>query len=130
MVIQRTRTGGRGPRSGSSRYTPKRKICSFCAEKVTCIDYKDSARLARYISDRAKIEPRRRTGTCARHQRALAAAIKRARFIGLLPYVTEHIRKMGNVAYAGPVKVMPKPEVAPESKVIAKAESPAETPAA
>ena len=118
MVIQRTRTGGRGPRSGSSRYTPKRKVCSFCAEKVTCIDYKDSARLARYISDRAKVEPRRRTGTCARHQRALATAIKRARFIALLPYVTEHIRKMGNVAMMAPVRAEAKPAVKPEEKPV------------
>ena len=74
---------------------PKRKFCSFCSDKVEVIDYKDPSKLRRYISDRGKIEPRRRTGTCAKHQRALAIAIKRARHLALLPYVPAHIRKTG-----------------------------------
>ena len=74
---------------------PKRKFCSFCSEKVEDIDYKDPSKLRRYISGRGKIEPRHRTGTCAKHQRALAVAIKKARHLALLPYVPAHIRKTG-----------------------------------
>ena len=73
---------------------PRRKVCPFCVSKATSIDYKDFTKLQSFISDRGKIQPRRRTGVCARHQRALAIAIKRARFIALLPYVPEHIYKM------------------------------------
>ena len=65
------------------------KVCAFCADKVETIDYKDVARLRRYLSERAKIVPRRVTGTCARHQRELTVAIKRARHIALLPYVAD-----------------------------------------
>jgi small subunit ribosomal protein S18 len=59
------------------------------------VDYKDVNRLRRYLSDRAKIEPRRKTGTCARHQRALSVALKRARYMALLPYTAQHIRLSG-----------------------------------
>ncbi len=83
------------------RYVPRRKVCSFCVDKVKEIDYKDSLQLRHYISDRGKIEPRRRTGTCAKHQRLLAAAIKRARHLALLPYVSAHVRKMGSVGLQG-----------------------------
>ena len=76
-----------------ARYIPKRKICSFCREKVETIDYKDPSKLRQYISDRGKIEPRRRTGTCAKHQRVLAVAVKRARHLALLPYVPAHTHK-------------------------------------
>jgi small subunit ribosomal protein S18 len=72
-------------------------VCEFCAEHIKVVDYKDVDRLRRYLSDRAKIEPRRKTGTCARHQRALAVALKRARYLGLLPYTAEHIRSSGLV---------------------------------
>ncbi len=68
---------------------PKKKVCAFCADKVESIDYKDTARLRRYVSERAKILPRRITGTCAKHQRQLTVAIKRARHIALLPYSAE-----------------------------------------
>ena len=68
---------------------PRRKVCAFCVDKVTEIDYKDVAKLRKYTSERAKILPRRVTGTCARHQRQLTAAIKRARVIALLPYVSD-----------------------------------------
>jgi small subunit ribosomal protein S18 len=61
-------------------------------DRVVEIDYKDVARLRRYLSERSKIEPRRKTGTCARHQRGLSAAIKRARHMALLPYVGPHAR--------------------------------------
>ena len=67
-------------------------VCTFCVDKVTYIDYKDIARLRRHLSERGKIEPRRKTGTCARHQRALAVSLKRARHVALLPYSPEHMR--------------------------------------
>ncbi len=67
----------------------RRKVCMFCADKITDIDYKDTARLRRFISERSKILPRRMTGVCAEHQRQLTVAVKRARQIALLPYVTE-----------------------------------------
>lgn len=78
-----------------TRYTPKRKVCAFCSDKVENIDYKDIAKIGQYISRRGKIGPRRKTGTCAKHQRALAVAVKRARYLALLPYIPEHIHKMG-----------------------------------
>ena len=67
----------------------KKKVCIFCQDKIDHIDYKDVARLRKCTSERAKILPRRITGTCAYHQRQLTVAIKRARQIALLPYVTE-----------------------------------------
>ena len=67
----------------------KKKVCQFCVDKVTDIDYKDVAKLRRYVSERAKILPRRITGTCAKHQRQLTIAIKRARHIALLPFSAE-----------------------------------------
>ena len=91
--------GGGGGRSGPGgrprsreRYIPRRKVCAFCVDKVEYIDYKDVPRLRRYLSERAKIEPRRKTGTCARHQRALSVALKRARHMALLPFVGPHSR--------------------------------------
>jgi small subunit ribosomal protein S18 len=84
------RDGGRGGRDFRSR----RKVCVFCVDKVKEIDYKDTSRLRRFISDRGKIEPRRKTGTCAKHQRRLSTALKRARFMALLPYTGEHIRSI------------------------------------
>ena len=67
----------------------RRKVCAFCVEKVECIDYKDVNKLNKFTSDRAKILPRRVTGTCAKHQRELTTAIKRARQIALLPYTSD-----------------------------------------
>ena len=67
----------------------RKKVCAFCVEKVNGIDYKDTAKLRRYLSERGKILPRRTTGTCAAHQRDLTTAIKRARQIALLPYVAD-----------------------------------------
>jgi small subunit ribosomal protein S18 len=77
------------------RYTSRRKVCFFCVEKVTTIDYKDVDALRRYLSDRGKIEPRRKTGTCAKHQRRLTIALKRARHLALLPYTADHLRPSG-----------------------------------
>ena len=71
------------------RRRPKRKVCSFCADKSTFIDYKDINRLRRFVTERGKILPRRVSGNCARHQRVLAVAIKRARELALLPYTGE-----------------------------------------
>ena len=82
-------------RQNRTKYVPKRKVCFFCVDNVKLIDYKDAGKLRRYISDRGKIEPRRKTGTCAKHQRALALAIKRARHLALLPFVPAHIYKTG-----------------------------------
>ena len=76
------RTNNRGKRS-------RRKVCAFCVDKVETVDYKDVAKLRRYLSERGKIVPRRVTGTCARHQRQLTVAIKRARHVALLPYVSD-----------------------------------------
>ena len=67
----------------------RKKVCVFCAEKVDVIDYKDVSRLRKFTSERAKILPRRVTGTCAEHQRELTIAIKRARQMALLPYVSD-----------------------------------------
>ncbi len=77
----------RRPRPRGRR--PRRKVCDFCAGKVPYIDYKDVNRLRRYITERGKISPRRTSGTCAKHQRQLAIAIKRARAIALLPYTAD-----------------------------------------
>ncbi|MBP7249227.1 MAG: 30S ribosomal protein S18 [Negativicutes bacterium] len=68
---------------------PKRKVCHFCADKVEHIDYKDANKLRRYTTERGKILPRRISGTCAKHQRQVTLAIKRARNIALLPFSTD-----------------------------------------
>ncbi len=83
------RSGG-GPRGRDFR--SRRKVCAFCVDHVREIDYKDVSRLRRYLSDRGKIEPRRKTGTCAKHQRRLSVALKNARYMALLPYTAAHIR--------------------------------------
>ena len=67
----------------------RKKVCVFCGEKNGTIDYKDTNKLKRYVSERGKILPRRITGNCAKHQRALTVAIKRARHIALMPYTCE-----------------------------------------
>ena len=77
------RNDRRGGRKG------RKKVCSFCVDKVDTIDYKDVAKLRRFISERAKILPRRVTGTCAHHQRELTVAIKRSRHIALLPFSSD-----------------------------------------
>ena len=67
----------------------RKKVCAFCVDKIEAIDYKDISRLRRFVSERAKIVPRRVTGTCARHQRELTVAIKRARYLALIPYTSD-----------------------------------------
>ena len=83
-----------GPRGGGRGrdFRSRRKVCAFCVDHVREIDYKDVGRLRRYISERAKIEPRRKTGTCAKHQRRLTVALKNARQMALLPYTAAQIR--------------------------------------
>lgn len=83
MADRPERDNRRGGRKG------RKKVCAFCVDKVETIDYKDIAKLRRYLSERAKILPRRVTGTCAYHQRALTVAIKRARHLALLPYTSD-----------------------------------------
>ena len=79
----------RGDRGDKRGRKGRKKVCSFCVDKVDVIDYKDIAKLRRFLSDRAKILPRRVTGSCAGHQRELTIAIKRARHLALLPFVSE-----------------------------------------
>jgi small subunit ribosomal protein S18 len=86
------RPGGRrdGPGGGGGKFRrPRRKVCAFCADKIDSVDYKNSAKLRRFVSDRGKIMPRRGTGNCAKHQRMVMHAIKRARQIALLPFTAE-----------------------------------------
>jgi small subunit ribosomal protein S18 len=79
-----------GDRRGGGRFRrPRRKVCAFCVDKITHIDYKEHGRLRNFVSDRGKILKSRQTGTCTKHQRALAGAIKRARHIALLPFVAD-----------------------------------------
>jgi small subunit ribosomal protein S18 len=82
MNMEMEQTSGR-------RYISRPKICQFCADKNITIDYKQVDILRRFVTEEGKIRPRRQTGTCARHQRELAGAIKRARHLALLPYVAE-----------------------------------------
>lgn len=84
------RRGGRGG-SGRGRFQ-RRRICAFCVDKIDKIDYKDVNTLRRFVSDHGQIDSRRRTGTCARHQRRVTEAVKRARYLALLPYTAEHVR--------------------------------------
>jgi small subunit ribosomal protein S18 len=81
MVTTRDRRGGYRRR--------KRKVCMFCVDKLDDVDYKDIPRLRKHTTERGKILPRRVTGCCAKHQRKLTTAIKRARYMALLPYTTD-----------------------------------------
>ncbi len=81
--------GGRDNRSGGRMRRARRKVCNFCVDKVNSIDYKETGKLKKYISERGKILPRRISGNCAKHQRQLTIAIKRARHVALLPYTSE-----------------------------------------
>ena len=101
-------------------------MCAFCVDKIKEVDYKDLGRLRRFLSERGKIEPRRKTGTCAAHQRSLNTALKRARQLAMLPFTAEHIRITGVLVrepgaspFRGPRG--PRPTEAPEA-----AEAPAD----
>ncbi len=89
-----TRGGPRGrrPGGGGRKFMHKPKVCAFCVEKNARIDYKQADVLRRYVTERGKIRPRRQTGMCAKHQRRMAMAIKRARHLALLPYSSSPIR--------------------------------------
>jgi small subunit ribosomal protein S18 len=82
----------REERGGRRRFPPRRRVCTFCVEHIDHIDYKRTDALRRYLSDRGKIKARRKTGVCAKHQRRLAIAIKRARHLALLPFSSEQYR--------------------------------------
>jgi small subunit ribosomal protein S18 len=143
-----------GPRSGPRRrpgefggggrkFTPRRKVCAFCVDKIKEVDYKDLGRLRRFLSERGKIEPRRKTGTCAAHQRSLNVALKRARQLAMLPFTAEHIRVTGVLVrepgappFRGPRGPRPmdgeagEPEAAPAADGVAAAEGAQAAPAA
>ena len=85
MAFERTE-GGRPARP---MRRGRKKVCSFCVDRIDHIDYKDTIRLRKFVSERAKILPRRISGTCAKHQRQLTTAIKRARHVALLPYISD-----------------------------------------
>ena len=86
-----SRNNKRGKTNGKDKpfRRPRKKVCVFCAEKVDEIDYKDVEKLKKFVSDKGKILPRRVTGTCAKHQRKVTEAIKRARTIALLPFTVQ-----------------------------------------
>lgn len=86
--MEKTEAAARPARPAGNR-KGRKKVCSFCVDKVEYIDYKDVSKLRKFTSERAKILPRRVTGTCARHQRELTTAIKRARHVALLPYISD-----------------------------------------
>ncbi len=84
---------GDDPRRGGGGR--RRRVCIMCADKIKIADYKNASFLRRFVSDRGRIDTRRRTSACAKHQRAISRAIKRARHLALIPYTAEHIRSSG-----------------------------------
>lgn len=88
MANAPVRKPARTGKKKSFYFRARKKFCPFCADKTDIIDYKDAARLRRFVSDKGKILPRRATGVCAKHQRALASAVKKARTMALLPFVS------------------------------------------
>lgn len=92
MADERNNRGNReysGGRGGKNNRRGRRRVCSFCVDKAESVDYKDTAKLRKYITERGKILPRRISGNCAKHQRQLTEAIKRARIVALLPFTSE-----------------------------------------
>ena len=92
---QQSGPGGYRGRGGSARFQSRRKVCSFCVDKVKTIDWKNLDMLRRYMNNNGSIRARRKTGTCAKHQRQLAVAVKRARHMALTPFTDEHVRLYG-----------------------------------
>lgn len=86
---------GENYRRPATRFRSRRKVCAFCADKVKAINWKDVGTLRRFVGSNGSIRARRKTGTCAKHQRQLAAAIKRARHLALMPFTDEHLRLAG-----------------------------------
>lgn len=117
--------GGRPRGRGRRFFPPRRRVCAFCVEHVTVIDYKDAGKLRRYLSETARIDPRRKTGTCAAHQRQLSMAIKRARHLGLLPFVGVMAREPFFRDRRGP-GVPPSREPAPAPQSVVAQRGPAE----
>jgi small subunit ribosomal protein S18 len=95
LADRRRETGRRSRQSqrGGRRFTPRRKRCGLCIDGVDVVDYKQVEFLRSFLTTHGKIRPPHKTGTCAKHQRRLAVAIKRARYLALLPYTAEHIRR-------------------------------------
>jgi small subunit ribosomal protein S18 len=91
----RARDGAAGDERRPRRGGRRRRVCIMCADKMKSVDHKNVSFLRRFISDRGRIDTRRKTSACAKHQRAIARAIKRARHLALLPYTPEHIRGSG-----------------------------------
>jgi len=92
-LLEEGEESGAGRGGKAARHVARRaKVCAFCVDGVRNIDYKQPDLLRRYLTDRGKIRPRRQTGMCAKHQRRLAVAIKRARHLAMLPFVAEHSR--------------------------------------
>ena len=87
--MEREHREQRSERAGATRIRKRKKVCAFCAEKLNDIDYKDVARLKKFLSERSKILPRRITGTCSKHQKFLTTAVKRSRHIALIPYISD-----------------------------------------
>ncbi len=106
-------------KEGGGRFIPKPKVCAFCVNKVKIIDYKDASKLSRYIFDNGRIATRRRSGCCAKHQRHLAQAIKRARLLALLPYTAAHVQATGGVGLREEriASMPPAPPIAPVAPV-------------
>jgi small subunit ribosomal protein S18 len=90
--FQKQRGSGRPKSANRRQFMSRPKVCAFCTDAIRTPDYKDAKRLQRFVSEQGKILPRRRTGTCAKHQRGLTVAVKRARHIALLPFVAAHTR--------------------------------------
>lgn len=89
---ERRESSSSGAAGGRRRFVRRPRLCQFCAEKMKSLDYKQSEVLKRYVTEQGKIRSRRETGTCARHQRILARAVKRARHMALLPFKAERVR--------------------------------------
>lgn len=89
------RGGPRGRRGRMAGGPRRRRVCAFCVDKVKYVDYKEIDTLRRYVTERGQIRARRKTSLCAKHQRKLATAVKRARYMALLPYTGDHVRLYG-----------------------------------
>ena len=123
---------GRGPgsggqfRGGRRGFRRGRRVCNFCVDRVNFIDYKAVNRLRRYVSDRARIDSSKKTGTCAKHQRMVRRAIAKARFMALLPYAPDHTRVTNMLAPRTPAESPETDETGAGEESTAAAEGPAE----
>ncbi len=127
---------GRGPgsggqfRGGRRNFRRGRRVCNFCVDRVNSVDYKAVNRLRRYISDRARIDSSKKTGTCAKHQRMVRRAIAKARFMALLPYAPDHTRVTNMLAPRTPAESSVSDEAEAGEESTAAAEATAEANAA